>query len=442
VTTDLARLLSLPALLRHRRADRAAIVAFQERQLRRLVSHAAARVHVYRQRYRAHGVRPADVRSIADLAALPIVAKGELQALPIAERVAEGVDAAHLLARRTSGSTGQPFEIRRTRVEALCLDLLWRRATRELGILRRDRVAAVQLVRGHGLCSDRFPRRALRRFGLYRHARISCLLEPAAIVAELRRVAPDVITGFPSVLAHLADELGAEGLHGIRPRLIDVGGELLTEPMRERIAAVFQATVVQHYASHELQMIAWQCRATGDLHVCDDGVIVEVLDGDCPVPPGGTGELVATALHSFAMPFIRFRLGDLVTRGAEACPCGSPFSTLRVVQGRVLDYFRLPGRSLHPYHVISTIRDGWDWIARFQLVQDRIDAIAVRVVPRVTPSPGSLERLREAVLARIGAGVAVRVDLVREIGRDAGGKFRVSHSLVGPEPDAGPAAGT
>ena len=440
MTSELERLAVLPALLRHPRAGREAILAFRDRQLRRLVAHAYARVPCYRRRMDAHGVRPGAVRGVADLAALPIVDKAELQALPVADRLAAGFERRPLRVRRTSGSTGQPLEIRRTRAEAACLEVLWGRATWELGVRRRDRVAVVHRVRAPGLRSDRLPRRALRPLGLYRHASISCLLEPAEIAVALRRFDPHVLNGFPSVLVHMATELG-EGLCGIRPRLVTVGGELLTAPMRERISAAFHAPVLQYYASHELHMIGWECRVTGDLHVCDDGLIVEVLDGDRPVAPGGTGELVATALHSFAMPFLRFRLGDLVTRGTDACRCGAPFSTLRVVQGRMLDYFRLRDRALHPYHVISTIRDGSSWIARFQLVQERVDAITLRVVPRAAPAPEEMDRLREAMRARIGAGVEVRVELVGEIGREPSGKFRVSRSLVGSAYEVGSDAG-
>ncbi len=77
-----------------------------------------------------------------------------------------------------------------------------------------------------------------------------------------------------------------------------------------------------------------------------------------PAAPGERGEVVLTALHSFAMPFIRFRLGDIVTKGDSHCACGQPFATIRSVQGRMFDYFPLPdGRLVHPYEIIAILSE-------------------------------------------------------------------------------------
>lgn len=73
-------------------------------------------------------------------------------------------------------------------------------------------------------------------------------------------------------------------------------------------------------------------------------------NGDPAGGEGKSGEVVGTSLNYAAMPFIRYELGDVVTRGPERCACGSPFSTLAVIQGRVVNYFPLPdGRVLHPW---------------------------------------------------------------------------------------------
>jgi phenylacetate-CoA ligase len=73
--------------------------------------------------------------------------------------------------------------------------------------------------------------------------------------------------------------------------------------------------------------MAWECRHSGDLHTCDDGVLVEVLVDGRPAEPGERGEVVVTNLHAYAMPFIRYRIGDVATRAAP-CRCGAPFATI------------------------------------------------------------------------------------------------------------------
>jgi phenylacetate-CoA ligase len=165
---------------------------------------------------------------------------------------------------------------------------------------------------------------------------------------------------------------------------------------------------------------------------------VEVLRGGRPAKPGERGELVGTALHSFAMPFIRFRLGDVVTRGPQPCACGRPGSTLSAVQGRMIDYFRLPGgRLLHPYELSTVLlRELEPWIRQYQLTQEREDRVVLRVAPRGELPAERLARVREDLGRILGPGVTCAVATVPRIDVERNGKFRVSRSLVESAYDA------
>jgi phenylacetate-CoA ligase len=190
------------------------------------------------------------------------------------------------------------------------------------------------------------------------------------------------------------------------------------------------------YGSHEFKLIAWECRETGGLHVSDDSVVLEVLRDGRPAAPGETGEVVATALHSFAMPFLRYRLADVVTRGATACPCGAPFSTIAAIRGRMLDYFPLPdGRLIHPYElVLPLVRH--PWVRQYQLLQERPDRVVLQVVAAPHPSPAELAEAERDARERLGPGVELVLALVSEIALQPNGKFRPSRSLVASAYDA------
>jgi len=176
---------------------------------------------------------------------------------------------------------------------------------------------------------------------------------------------------------------------------------------------------------------------SGALHTCDDSTIVEVLVDGHPAAPGERGEVVLTALHSFAMPFVRYALGDLVTQGDAACECGQPFATIRAVQGRMFDYFPLPdGRVVHPYEIIAILGKTAPWIREFQLVQERTDLVRLRLVPSAAPTAAELAALESAVGAFLGAAVSVRVETVAEIRLEPNAKLRVCRSLVASAYDA------
>ena len=67
LTSPFRPILDVPRILRHGKATRDEIVAFQERRLRQLVRHAYERVPYYRCLFDDARIKPADIRSIADL---------------------------------------------------------------------------------------------------------------------------------------------------------------------------------------------------------------------------------------------------------------------------------------------------------------------------------------------------------------------------------------
>jgi phenylacetate-CoA ligase len=420
---------------RHPGAGPAALRAFQDHALRRLVLHAYEQVPYYRALFDRHRLHPRHIRGTRDLELLPFTCKEEMRRRPESERIASGLDRDSLLRVRTSGSSGEPFTIRRTWLEDKVQYLLRLRAFRMLGIHPRDRLAVVGLTNRPGSGDAKHLGRALRALGFHRKQKIDALQEPDAMLRQLAELRPDVVIGFPGVLDRLtAPEL--ERLRsGVRPRLILVGGEVTTTAMRARLRRAFDAPVLETYASHEFPLMASSCRHGPDLHVADDGVVLELLSDGRPALPGERGEVVVTNLHAYAMPFIRYRLGDLATRGG-GCSCGQPSSTIGAVQGRMLDYFPLPdGRLLHPYEIVTRlIRAPSDWIRRYQLVQERTDRIVLRVVASAPPAEHVAE-LVQAVRPLLGPGVAFSVELVDEIPATESGKLRPSRSLVRSEYD-------
>ena len=420
------------SVARHARASREEIVAYQGAHLRRLVSHAYTSVPYYRALFDRHGIAPHHVRTVADLALIPVTSKRDLQRAPAVEVVARGLDPDRLLVHMTSGSSGEPLSIRRTWLEERLGTAFRLRALRDLGLRVTDRRVGVGLLRPHDPRDWDLPQRMLRRLGLYRKAALDCRSAPEEILRRLEELRPDVIAGFPGVICRIAQVIAGGRPTTLRPRLLMSGGEVLTPLMRREITEAFGAPVVELYGTHELGMIAWQCTKMGGFHVSDDSVIVEVLKDGRPARPGEVGEVVATRLHALAMPFIRYRLGDLVTQGDTPCPCGAPFSTILTVQGRMLDYFPLAnGRLFHPYELVMIILNhGTRWIGQYQLTQERRDRVVLQVVPRLSPSPEDIGGLERAARETLGPGVEFQVVLVPEIPLEVTGKFRVSRSLV------------
>jgi phenylacetate-CoA ligase len=420
------------AFCRHPGASPAELKEFQDAQLRRLVCHAYAAVPFYRKLFDRHRLHPRHIRGTVDLELIPTITKQELRAQIPRNVVAAGLDPAKLLTARTSGSSGEPFVIRRTWTEQSLQYLLQLRAFGLLGVRLGDRIATVALVRPRNPADAKVIGRALHATGLKQTLKIDGLQDPADVLAQLEAYRPDVITGMPGMLCRVAEHLLAQGKRKVNPRLLIVGGEVLTPVMRRRLTEAFNAPVRETYASHEFPLLGWECARGGEFQTSDDGVILEVLHEGRPAREGERGEVVATNLHAYAMPFIRYRLGDIATRGEHHPNCSQPFSSIRNIQGRMIDYFPLPdGRVIHPYQILVSFIGGGDgWIRQYQLLQEREDHIVLRVQPAQAPDTERVAALEQSVVSLLGPQVTFRVQLVDDLPLEESGKFRPSRSLV------------
>ena len=436
MATAMPRASSLPsaigAVLRHAHSGRARLEAYQDRAVARLVAHTYERVPFYRERWRSAGVDPAGVRGVADLAVLPTVSKDELRASPSHEVVARDCDPDRLVSVSTTGSTGRPIRIYKPWLEYRLLHLFRLRAHRQFGRRLGDRIAEIDQPIPPHPNDNKLIGRALRVLGLEGRLQLSVYEPDDVLLDRLDAFGPDLVTAYPNVLKRLGRVLRERPRPRLRPRFLLTNSEVLTAPMRAELAASWNTRVFQFYDCHECNLIAWDCPQGHGLHCNEDVAVVEVLRDGRPVAVGEAGEVAITSLHSYAMPFVRFCLGDLATRGPTPCPCGQPFATLQAVEGRMVDFFRLPGgRWLHPYRLIENVdSDGVEWIRHYRLVQEREDLIVFNVVPTPNATPERLERFRRYAQAAVGPGVEVAVRFVDALDIAPGAKFRPAYSLV------------
>jgi phenylacetate-CoA ligase len=399
-----------------------AIVAHQEACLRQLVRHAYARVPYYRQRFDEAGIDPRDIRTLRDLAALPITTRDDLQSRAATELCAKGVDIDALRVVKTSGSTGAPLTVRRRINEGRLMVAFRMRDSRRCGVGLRWRLAAIDYSGPERPGSER--RASLyERFGVRPQLSLDWRTPKHEVVDALARFQPDAVCGPPSILAWIADDLTDPDRRRVPLRLVITGSETLTPPLRERIERGFGAGVADVYGCHETVYIAMRGLHAASHRVCRDAAIVEVLRDGKPVAPGDSGELLVTGLHLFAMPFLRYRLGDLVTVG-EVTGAGETVSALRSIDGRAMDRFVLPGeRLLHPYVFSDLVQDSGLPIRRFQVIQPRRDEFLIRLVLRAGSQP-NLEAFRSRVSATLGPGVGLRTEVVAALLPTPGSKLR------------------
>jgi phenylacetate-CoA ligase len=249
----------------------------------------------------------------------------------------------------------------------------------------------------------------------------------AEVVEPLNQWKPDYLATYASLARALAEEqLG--GRLRIAPRVIAVGGEVLTREARKRIEKAWGKVLYDTYGASETGILAAECDRHVGLHFSEDLTIVEVVDADGrPVRPGDFGERVlVTVLFRHTQPLIRYELSDKVRLAAEPCPCGRPFRVIDSVQGRVEETLYFPTAAAGRVAIDPVVFDAvLDTVpaTQWQVVQEpaSLDILLTGLAADFRDE-AIAEPLRRELASRGAVALQIRVRRVATIPRGATGK--------------------
>ena len=373
----------------------------QARALRRTVRHAARNSPFYRERFREHGIDPRSIRSARDLGRLGFFttpadfAENEDRFLAVPpDRVVH--------ACASSGTSGKPKFVRFSRWDWIRLVVGGAIGLEAVGVMRAD-VVLVMLAFGS-------PEWMTGIVAVEMFRAVGCLTVPASttqstatLIGMIERFRPSVLVGIPSFVWKLTEE-GSRitDLRRFGVRMIRLGGEPLGPGLRARLEEAWGARVLDVYGMTECgYVVAGESEAGRGLHV-GTRVLVEVVDpaSDGVLPDGEVGELVFTTLEQDAMPFLRYRSGDLGSR----CPENGRFvgQTIGKVVGRKDDMVIVgSGVNLFPEGVERRMVEipgvlGFQLLVEGESYRDRI-TVRLEAGPGAPPEAELFRRVRGAL---------------------------------------------
>lgn len=402
-------------------------------KLQRIVAHAATTSSFYRRHLRDAGVSADDIVTARDFGRFPRTAKAdvaehgaEMDSDLYQGRVARGV---------TSGSTGTALRFRQGAEHEGWIDACWDRGYSWWGVGRGDRRLVLwgrPVDGGFKAQAQAWLKHRLRNglsFNTFEE------LTPAfldGIVAALRTFRPRSIYGYGSSIGALAEHMAARGvtLEGkARPNVVVYTGDHIFEAERVTAERVFGAPVVSLYGSSEAGSVGYTCRA-GSMHVSEDHVHVEfVRDDGTPCDPGEQGEIVVTTLNNFAMPLLRYRVGDLGSYRDEACTCGVTLRTMNLEVGKVADRITTSTKRLvSPYSLDyinkHLLRQGIRGIRQFLVEQVATDDFVLHVVREEPFDPRCVEIFTTKMKDYLGDSIRTEVRFTSEVPVSPSGKRR------------------
>ena len=194
------------------------------------------------------------------------------------------------------------------------------------------------------------------------------LLEHAGWIKEYR---PAYLRCGSRIAAEIGEILLAQGqtvpLHHILSQ-----SERVTPQQREIcLRAYGGAKIIDRYSCEETGWIALQCPKHDHLHVMTGTTILEIVDDQLrPCPVGVAGRVLVTSLHGYAMPIIRYDIGDIAEWGEE-CDCGIKLPVIRRLWGRKRNLIKLSNGESKPMYYLGIDVAEIQVIKEYRVVQQR-----------------------------------------------------------------------
>ncbi len=199
--------------------------------------------------------------------------------------------------------------------------------------------------------------------------------------------------------------------------------------LRKKIEMAFGCKVYDQYGSREVSCIASECEYSNGLHISEETILLEIVDengNECPV--GVEGDVLVTSLVNYAMPIVRYKIGDRAIMESGSCKCGRFHKRLKNVVGRSMDNFKLRDGTIIPseyfIHFIGVVLNR-GILKKIQIIQRSYDVVDLYVVysdEKILSE--DVQNITQAVKKVMGKNCNVNIHEKKDIAVNSSGKFR------------------
>ena len=399
--------------------ERSALEQLQLQRLQATVRRVAKGVPFYQEKFAERSLRPADIKSLADVRRLPFTTNADLRATYPKGLVA--VDGAQLARLHTSsGTTGKPKALFFSRKDVDNAAELIARCMVMTGVTQDD---VFQNMMTYGL----FTGALVMHYGA---EKVGCMVIPAGpgnsekqllLMQDFRSTVLHITPSYALYFATYLESKGINPRKDLALRKAFIGAEPYTEETRKKIEKALGVDVYNSYGLSEMNGpgVAFECEHKRGMHLWEDNFILEIVDPQTgePLPDGQRGELVLTTLCREAMPILRYRTRDITSVIAERCPCGRTHRRLNRITGRTDDMLIVRGVNIYPQQIEQVLM-GLPQVGRNYLIfLDGLDDLTIKVELAGSGFDGQVEHLvnlQNEIVSRLRAEILTkpRVELV------------------------------
>lgn len=405
-------------------------VDLQWQQLHRLLRHAYEEVPYYREVFDQYGLTPSSIQSAQDFQKFPLLTKEIIQNQ--GERLlARNFRGTPMIRAASGGSTGQVVRLFKDPTnKAIEVASTWGyhqwigwnagdRAMRLWGSLDPPTMKRRLYSLGSKFC--------INELRLNVHGMEQQVMKE--IEGCLLKFRPKVLIGYANAIYAFAKFLLDENRTCHGPIGIVPTAEMLFPDQRKSMEQAFGCPVYNRYASQEIGQLAGECQR-GNLHLNISYVFFEFLGNGIPVCQGEPGSVIVTDLSNYAMPFIRYQLGDIAIPDSQPCPCGNNLPLVRDLKGRLSDVIVTPDQRYIFADDIAEIFYPMAQIRQFQVLQSKRKAITVKLVKREGVGSEIDQHIVSSIQKAVGENIEVTLQVVDDIPVLSSGKHRICISEI------------
>lgn len=382
----------------------------QNTELKALIKHAYYNVPYYQKLFKERGLTYQDIQTVDDLTKLPILTKNEIR------QNFDSISARNLkkwkpILNSTGGSTGEPLKYYITKNLA---SITW------AGMFRGWKWAGYQIgdkrikFGGSSLIPDKSPSLFdIVRDKLERNVQYSALSIDESrydsLVRIIRKNKPEYFYGLASATYLFSDYCKNNNITDIKFKAVFCTAEVLLRQYRTGIENQFQCKVFDEYGSNDGGGQALECEIHKGFHISAEKVILETVDGNGNrLPPGKSGRIIVTDLFNYAIPFLRYEVGDIGVLSEDTCVCGRTLPLLKSVEGRTTDIIKLSNGVTLSGLTIPVVFEERP-VKQYQVIQEAKDRLLVKIVKDVNYSELDSDYILK--LLRHHAGKDIQIDL-------------------------------
>ena len=405
----------------------------QLKKLKLLLNHAYTNVPYYNKLFKECNFRPNDLTNINELKRLPILTKKTVRN-NFDYLYPRNYSTKNLIPYATSGSTGTPMKFfinnKSQNYNMAAAYRAWSWAGFELGEKMAYLEGAPQDFLNQNKFKNNIINLTLRIIKLNSYELTQENIQN--YINTLRTYEPKVINSFASAIYILAKYMEKKGIDDIRPKAILTTADMLFDHYRKTIERVFGCDVFDYYSGRDTTMHASECSEHSGYHLSMENAVVEFIKENESAAFGEAGKIIITDLCNYAMPFIRYEIGDIGVPTDEICPCGRKLPLMKSLKGRIVDTVVTPEGKILNGEFFPAIFDNYHLkgFEEFQIIQTRKDKLIIKLVKGEDYTDSDLDLYLNIIKKCVGNKMKIEVQFVNKIEPTISGKHRIVISEI------------